>query len=67
MEDVVERALLQHRLAGNADISWKVCFVNNVTLTGTIKSFAGQNYALNNSLGPVYFSADKVAYLYPSD
>lgn len=65
MIDIVEEALAQHkRSVENGQGIWNVAFVNNDKVRGAIKSFGDGKYALTNPHGAVYFSADKVVYLY---
>lgn len=67
MTDIVKEALKQHeRVAPGTEINWNVVFVNGHAQRGTLKSLDGGKYALFNSIGPVYFFAEKVAYLFPS-
>jgi hypothetical protein len=67
MVDIVEEALAQHKQsAGNGQVIWNVAFVNNDKVRGAIKAFGNGKYALTNPHGAVYFSVDKVVYLYPA-
>jgi sRNA-binding regulator protein Hfq len=66
MRDIIDKALAQHKLAGNAEITWTVAFVNGDKLVGTINSFGDGRYALINAVGPVYFTSDGVVYLHPN-
>lgn len=65
MIDIVEEALEQHkRSTENGHAIWNVAFVNDDKVRGTIKAFGDGKYALTNPHGSVYFSVDKVVYLY---
>lgn len=65
MIDIVEAALEQHKhSAGNGQTIWNVAFVNDDKVRRAIKSFGNGKYELTNPHGAVYFSADKVVYLY---
>ncbi len=67
MKDFIDKALKQHKLAGNAEITWTVAFSNQEKLQGSIRDFGDGRYALINAKGPVYFSSDSVVYLHPGD
>ena len=66
MKDIVQEALALHTgIAEGDDGKWNVAFVNKDMVRGTIKALGDGKYVILNPHGPVYFSADKVIYLYP--
>lgn len=65
MNDIVALALAQQNKAGgNPAASWTVHFVNGAVYSGTIRPHNSGCYALVNSIGPIYFASDKVAFLH---
>lgn len=66
MVDIVEAAIHnQENNPGHGEVIWIIVFVTNESIKGKIGILGGSNYVVEASDRTYFFSADKVAYMYP--